>query len=87
MNGKDVYLITFRSITYAQRGERLLNRAKIRCTLGRTPRWMEEQGCGYSLRLHTESIARAVSLLRGEQLPMRKVYLRQEDGSLEEIAI
>ena len=87
MNGKNVYLITFRSVTYAQRGERLLTRAGMRCTLGRTPRWMEEQGCGYSLRLQTESIARAASLLRAEQLPMRKVYLQKEDGSLEEIAL
>ena len=87
MNGKTVYLITFRAVTYAQRGERLLNRAGMRCTLGRTPRWMEEQGCGYSLRVQTDSIARAVSLLRAEQLPLRKVYLRQEDGSLEEMTL
>ena len=48
---------------------------------------MEEQGCGYSLRLQTDNIERAVTLLRGEQLPMRKVYLRREDGSLEEITL
>lgn len=87
MNGKNVYLITFRSVTYAQRGERLLNRWGERCSLKRTPRWMEEQGCGYSLRLQTDNIERAVALLRGEQLPMRKVYLRWEDGSLEEITL
>lgn len=87
MNGKNVYLITFRSVTYAQRGERLLNRWGERCSLKRTPRWMEEQGCGYSLRLQTDNIEQAVTLLRGEQLPMRKVYLRREDGSLEEITL
>ena len=87
MNGKNVYLITCRSVTYAQRGERLLNRWGERCSLKRTPRWMEEQGCGYSLRLQTDNIERAVTLLRGEQLPMRKVYLRREDGSLEEITL
>ena len=87
MNGKNVYFITFRSVTYAQRGERLLNRRGERCSLKRTPRWMEEQGCGYSLRLQTDNIERAVTLLRGEQLPMRKVYLRREDGSLEEITL
>ena len=87
MNGKNVYLITFRSVTYAQRGERLLNRRGERCSLKRTPRWMEEQGCGYSLQLQTEDITRAVTLLRGEQLPMRKVYHRRGDGSLEEITV
>lgn len=82
-----VYLITFRSVTYAQRGERVLNRAGERCSLRRTPRWMEEQGCGYSLRVHTGNIARAVGLLRSEQLPMGKVYLRREDGGLEEVTV
>ena len=87
MNANYVYLITFRSVTYAQRGERVLNRAGERARVQRTPRWMEEQGCGYSLRLQTDNIERAVALLRGEQLPMRKVYLRREDGSLEEITL
>lgn len=87
MNAGYVYLITFRSVTFAQRGERVLNRAGERCRLQRTPRWMEEQGCGYSLRLHTGNIGRAVGLLRAEQLPLRKVYLQREDGGLEEIPL
>ncbi len=82
-----VYFITFRSVTYAQRGERLMNRAGLRCSVQRTPRWMEEQGCGYSLRVQTDEIARAVRILRQEQLPLRKVYLRLEDGGLEEIQL
>ena len=43
------YYITFRSVTFAQRGEKVLKKEGIRCTLLRTPRWMEEQGCGYAL--------------------------------------
>ena len=80
------YLITFRSVTYAQRGERSLTRRGISCDVMRTPKWMEEQGCGYSLRVQTGSISRVVSLLRAEQLPMGKVYLRREDGGLEEVS-
>ena len=87
MNANYVYLITFRSVTYAQRGERVLNRAGERARVQRTPRWMEEQGCGYSLRVQTGSISRVVSLLRAEQLPMGKVYLRREDGGLEEVSL
>ena len=87
MNANYVYLITFRSVTYAQRGERVLNRAGERARVQRTPRWMEEQGCGYSLRLQTGNIARAVSVLRGEQLPLRKVYVQCDDGGLEEVTV
>lgn len=81
------YYITFRSVTFAQRGERLLTRQGIRCTLQRTPRWMEEQGCGYSLRLWTKEIGPAVDLLRREQVAMKRVYVQLGDGLLEEVAV
>ena len=79
-----IYYITFRSVTYAQRGEKALQRGGIRCTLLRTPRWMEEQGCGYCLRLRTREIAAAAALLARAQVAWRKVYVQNKDGQLEE---
>ena len=79
------YYITFRSATYAQQGERLLKGNGIRCSLQRTPRWMEEQGCGYALRVWTAEIEPAVALLSERQIPMRRVYLQRQDGQLEEV--
>lgn len=79
------YLITFRSVTPAQRGEGVLRRAGIECNVRRTPRWMEEQGCGYSLRLRQLDAQKAVHLLRTEQVPFRKVYLLRENGTPEEV--
>ena len=78
------YYITFRSVTFAQRGERLLKEASVRCSLRRTPRWMEEQGCGYSLRVWTQDIHLPVALLEEKGVPKRRVYLQKEDGQLEE---
>lgn len=82
-----IYFITFRSVTLAQRGEKLLSRESIRCTLQRTPRWMEEQGCGYALKIWTKDVYPAVELLRTDQVPMRRVYLQRSDGQLEEITV
>lgn len=79
--------ITFRSVTHAQRGERLLQTEDIRCTLRRTPRWMEAQGCGYSLRLRSEDAERGAEVLRRGGVPMRKVYIQREDGTMEELAV
>ena len=79
--------ITFRSVTHAQRGERVLLNAGLRCTLQRTPRWMEVQGCGYSLRLRALDAAAAVSLLEGAAVPLQKVYVQSENGALEETVI
>ena len=81
------YYVTFRSVTHAQRGERLLKKAGIRCNLLRTPRWMEVKGCGYSLRLWTGDIAAGVEILRREQIPMQKVYIQTGDGTLEEMEV
>ena len=81
------YYITFRSVTFAQRGERTLNKAGIRCTLLRTPRWMEEQGCGYCLRIWTEDVSRSVELLRKNRVNMRRVYVQKGDGQLEAVEL
>ena len=87
MNANYVYLITFRSVTYAQRGERVLNRAGERTRVQRTPRWMEEQGCGYALKLWTDSIASAAGLLREHKIQLRRIYVQPEDGQLEEVSL
>lgn len=82
-----LYYITFRSVTFAQRGEELLGRMGYRCTLQRTPRWMEEQGCGYALRVWGKEIRPAVELLRREGVALRRVYATGEDGQLEEVKL
>ena len=82
-----VYFITVRSVTYGQRAERVLRKGGLRCSLQRTPRWMEEQGCGYCLRLRTEDIMPAVRLLRASQVPFRRVYVQGSSGEIEEVQL
>ena len=79
--------ITFRSVTPAQRGQRALRQAGIDTVLQRTPRFMEERGCGYCLRLRPERKEESVALLREAQVPFRKVYIQKEDGKTEELAL
>ena len=81
------YFITFRSVTFAQRAEKLLQQKNIRVTLMRTPRWMEEQGCGYALKVWTNTVSEPVSLLRESRISLRKVYAQREDGELEEVRL
>lgn len=83
----NVYYITFRSVTLAQRGEVQLQRKGIPCSLQRTPRWMEEQGCGYCLRLRLAKVDDAAQLLRNNHIGFRKIYVQKTDGSVEEISL
>lgn len=79
--------ITFRSITPAQRAESLLRKIGVECAIQRTPRWMAEQGCGYSLRVRRLDVPAAVALLRENGASYRKVYLKRENGVYEELSI
>ena len=81
----DVYFITFRSVTIAQRGEGILRKAGIACQLLRTPKWMEEQGCGYCLRLRSGDIDGIRKLLRSSNVQFRKIYLQKNDGGVVEV--
>ena len=79
--------ITFRSVTFAQRGESVLRQAGFFCTLQRTPRWMEEQGCGYCLRIKPELLPAAVEALQRKQVPFRRAFAQNEDGSREAVQL
>lgn len=78
-------IITFRSVTPAQRAESLLRRKGFSCSVQRTPRWMEEKGCGYSLRLRLKDAQQCVQLLRAGGISYQKVYLQRDSGTVEEL--
>ncbi len=78
-------MITFRSITPAQRGESILRKTGIDCAVLRTPKWMEDQGCGYSLRVKCQDIQKGVLTLKSSNIPFRKVYWQRDNGTVEEM--
>ena len=80
-------MITFRSVTPAQRGENALHRAGFACSIQRTPRWMQEQGCGYSLRVRCQDAIACTEVLAEAEIPFRKVYLHRENGKAEEMQL
>ncbi len=80
-------IITFRSVTPAQRAEEVLRRAGVGCTIQRTPKWMEEKGCGYSLQMDCEDMMTASMLLRQAGIQFRKAYNLRENGTPEELRL
>lgn len=80
----DSCMITFRSVTPAQRGEGALRKEGIAVTLQRTPRVLAEQGCGYSIRLRCAQLPQATEILRQKGIAYQKTY-RLRDGLLEEV--
>lgn len=81
------YYVTFRSITPAQRGERLLKRNGIEVALMRAVRQISAEGCGYSLRIKPKDGGRVVELFREHEIPFRRVFHQEPDGSIEELEL
>lgn len=78
-------MITFRSVTPAQRAEGALRRAGISCALQRTPRQLEERGCGYCLRMSCIQLPQALELLEKGMISFQKTYGIREGGRWEEM--
>ena len=81
------WLITFRTITFAQRGERAMKKNGIPCVLQRSPKAISQRGCGYCLRIQTDRLGEITGLLRRSGVDYRKVYLLQADGGTQEIRL
>ncbi len=80
-------MITFRSVTPAQRGEETLRKAGISCYLSRTPKLLEEMGCGYCLRLPQAQLAIALGRLMSGGISYQRVYEIREQGKWEEVRL
>lgn len=71
------YLILARSVTYAQRMQRVLGRAGIRCQIFRAPRDLTELGCAYAVRVAVNDLSPALIVLHREALDPVQVFLFQ----------
>ncbi len=73
----DHYLIIARSVTYAQRMQRALARAGIRCQIFRAPRDLTELGCAYAVRVTVSDLTDALTALHRESLDPVQIFLYQ----------
>lgn len=77
------YLLTFRSLTYAQRAARVLERAGITGTISRVPKSAATRGCAYCVIIAARHRDRSLELLSAAGLAPERVLLRYADGKLE----
>lgn len=72
------YVILARSVTYAQRMQKLLGQAGIRCQISRAPRDLTDLGCAYILRLDEKNVAQALTILRLEDFDPLRLFLSSQ---------
>ena len=71
------YLILARSVTYAQRMKRQLEKGGVRSQILRPPRDLTDSGCAYALRIAVNDLAAALKILRGAGYSPIQVYVYQ----------
>ena len=78
------YLIMCRSLTYAQRASRLLERAGITAVIIKAPQQLTGSGCGYAVSIR-RNLETAVNILRSANASFGKLYEKDADGGYTEV--
>ncbi|WP_295578851.1 DUF3343 domain-containing protein [uncultured Oscillibacter sp.] len=80
------YLILARSVTFAQRMQKALDRAGIRCQIFRAPRDLTDLGCAYAVRLAAADLTPALTALHRAALDPVQIFLYQR-GTYREVGL
>ena len=81
------YLLTARSLTYAQKSVRILTRAGVTAILLRTPKEIAAEGCGYSVKISEKYLHRSLEALSAAGFSPKSVYRILENGGYERVII
>ena len=81
------YFFTFRSVTAAMKGSQVLEAGGLRGMLFRTPKSLQRQGCGYSLRIKEENVSRVRLLFSREEVRYQKIYRKTAGDEWQEVAL
>ena len=81
------YLIICRSLTYAQRTARVLERAGITAIVMRPPMEISGDGCRYCVKVSEKRISAALIALNNANVIRGKIYMLKDDGSSSEVAL
>ena len=71
------YIILARSVTYAQRMQKSLSCAGIRCQIFRPPRDLTNLGCAYALRVSVSDLTAALTALHKDGMDPVQIFLYQ----------
>jgi len=78
------YLLVCRSLTYAQRTVKALERAGVSAAVVRRS---GTDGCGYCVKIREKYVKNALTVLRDGELSPRKIMRLLPNGEVEETAL
>lgn len=79
------YLMICRSLTYAQRAAKALERTGITAIVTKVPQTISSDGCGYCVKVSAKHIANALVSLKDAELYPIKIFVLYADGNYGEV--
>lgn len=80
-------LIICRSLTYAQRAGRAIERSGITAVVVRTPYKIAPSGCSYSVKISQNKLSEALAALKRMGAEHLGAYVLNADGTCREVAV
>lgn len=80
-------LIMFRSLTYAQRGARALERSGISASLTKAPLETTDRGCTYCVRVSEQTLPAALRALERQGIARGRIMRSIDDGGYRELSV
>ena len=81
------YLLICRSLTYAQRTAKALERSGISSMVIRIPSALAKEGCGYCVRISAKRLSQTLITLKKAELSPLKIYASMDDGKYSEVPV
>lgn len=81
------YILTCKSLTYAQRVAKVLERAGITGTVSKVPGELSTNGCSYCVKVSARVYQSAYIVMTDAGLSPEGIYRMEDDGYLEEVAM
>ena len=79
------YLFVCRSLTYAQRTAKALERSGITAIVTKVPQIISTDGCGYCVKVSAKNVSNALVALKNEELYPIKIFVLYADGNYNEV--
>ena len=79
------YLFLCRSLTYAQRSARMLERLGITATVTKSPKGMSARGCAHCVSVSERNLERALYELKSSGLGCDRTFRKEQAGEYSEV--
>ena len=83
----DKYVVMCRSLSYAQRGQRLLVGNNIAAYIIKAPQSVSLEGCSYGLRIKAADVDKVVIILKSAGIKVGKIFRVDAGGIFSEVSL